>query len=47
MDLSRYRRQGRWAKRILIGLAAYLLIGYLLIGVNPSDALLHPGRNLA
>ena len=47
VDLTKYRRYGRWLKRGIFILAAYLLIGYLLIGINPGQALAHPGANLA
>ena len=47
MDLTRYRRYGRWLKRAIWILAAYLLVGYLLIGISPGQALSHPGANLA
>src|SRR5919197_6717986 len=46
-DLTPYRRYGRWVKRAVIFLLVYLAIAYLIIGVNPSQALLHPGANLA
>jgi cell division protease FtsH len=42
-----FRRYGRWAKRIAFFLTAYLLIGYLLIGVSPKNAILHAGSNLS
>ena len=47
VDLTPYRRYGRWAKRIIIFLAAYLLIGYLFIGVSPKQALTHPGSSFS
>ena len=47
MDLTRYRRQGRWIKRAIFFLAAYLLVGYLFIGINPGQALAHPGQSLS
>jgi cell division protease FtsH len=46
-DLTKYRRYGRWAKRIIAFLIAYIAIGYLLIGISPAQALLHPGSNLS
>jgi cell division protease FtsH len=45
--MEQYRRYGRWLKRAAYILIAYLLISYLLIGVNPGNALLHAGSNLA
>jgi cell division protease FtsH len=42
-----YRRYWRWLKRALLFLVAYVLIGYLFLGVQPSDALLHPGATLS
>ncbi len=45
--MEQYRRYGRWVKRALIITGAYLLIAYLLIGIPPKDALLHPGQNLS
>ncbi|HEX6330114.1 MAG TPA: AAA family ATPase [Actinomycetota bacterium] len=44
--MERYRRYGRWLKRAAIFLTLYVLVGYLLIGVSPRDALLHPGATL-
>jgi cell division protease FtsH len=41
-----YRRYGRWLKRVAIFLILYVAIGYLFIGVSPSQALLHPGDTL-
>ncbi|MGH2540366.1 MAG: AAA family ATPase [Actinomycetota bacterium] len=41
-----YRRYGRWLKRAAIFLILYVAIGYLFIGVSPSQALLHPGDTL-
>jgi cell division protease FtsH len=45
--MEQYRRYWRWVKRALIFLAVYLLVGYLFLGVAPSDALLHPGATLS
>jgi cell division protease FtsH len=45
--MEQYRRYGRWLKRIAIFLTVYVLVAYLLIGISPKDALLHPGANLA
>jgi cell division protease FtsH len=45
--MEQYRRYGRWIKRIAFFLVAYVLIGYLFIGVTPGQALLHPGASLA
>ncbi len=42
-----HRRYWRWTKRAAIFLALYLVVGYLFLGVHPSDALLHPGATLA
>jgi cell division protease FtsH len=39
--------QKLWVKRILIWLVAYLLIAYFLMGIGPSDAILHFGSNFA
>jgi cell division protease FtsH len=47
MDLTRYRRYGRWGKRALFFLAVYLIVAFLLLNVSPGDALLHPGATLA
>jgi cell division protease FtsH len=47
VDLTRYRRYGRWAKRLAIFLVLYVLIGYLFIGVSPKTALAHPGTSFA
>src|ERR687894_2819730 len=44
--MERYRRYGRWLKRIAIFLILYVIVGYLFIGVPPSEALLHPGATL-
>ena len=46
-DLTRYRRYGRWAKRIIAFLIAYIAIGYLFIGVSPKQALTHPGTSFS
>ena len=45
--MDRYRRYLRWLRRATYAIAIYLVVAYLLVGVNPSDALLHPGANLA
>src|SRR3972149_9157351 len=45
--MNPWRRYGRWLKRIAIFVGLYIGIAYLLIGVSPGDALLHPGQNLA
>ena len=45
--MEQYRRYGRWLKRIAIVLTIYVVVAYLLIGIPPKDALLHPGQNLA
>jgi cell division protease FtsH len=45
--MEQYRRYWRWLKRALIFLAVYLLVGWLFLGVRPSDALLHPGATLS
>jgi cell division protease FtsH len=42
-----YRRYLRWLKRAAIILIVYLTVAYLLIGISPREALLHPGANLA
>jgi cell division protease FtsH len=47
MDLTRYRRYGRWAKRALIILGVYLLVAYFLLGVSPSEAISNVGGTLA
>ncbi|MBI4259841.1 MAG: AAA family ATPase [Actinobacteria bacterium] len=47
MDLTPYRRYGRWAKRAAWILTIYLVVAYILIGVSPRDALLNPAENLA
>ncbi len=44
--MEQYRRYGRWLKRAAIFLTLYILIGYLFIGVSPSQAILHPGDTL-
>jgi cell division protease FtsH len=45
--MEQYRRYGRWLKRLAIVLAVYVGVAYLLLGIHPTDALLHPGANLA
>src|SRR5438477_4592304 len=45
--MEQYRRYGRWLKRAIYILIIYLLVSYLLIGINPGQALLHAGSNLA
>jgi cell division protease FtsH len=45
--MEQYRRYWRWTKRALIFLALYLAVGYLFLGVHPSDALFHPGATLS
>jgi cell division protease FtsH len=45
--MEQYRRYGLWLKRAVIILIVYLAISYLLIGITPSQALTHPGDNLA
>jgi cell division protease FtsH len=47
VDLTPYRRYGRWLKRIAFILLAYVLVGYLFIGVSPGAALAHPGTTFA
>jgi len=42
-----YRRYLRWLKRATIILIVYLTVAFLLIGISPREALLHPGANLA
>jgi cell division protease FtsH len=45
--MDSYRRYWRWLKRALIFLVVYLAVGYLFLGVHPSDALVHPGATLS
>jgi cell division protease FtsH len=45
--MERYRRYGRWLKRIAFAITAYVVIAYLLLGISPSQALAHPGANFA
>jgi cell division protease FtsH len=45
--MEQYRRYGRWAKRAAIFLAAYMMFGFLFLGVSPGQALLHPGASLS
>jgi cell division protease FtsH len=45
--MQQYRRYGRWLKRAVIFLIVYMAVAYLLIGITPVQALLHPGANLA
>jgi len=45
--MEQYRRYGRWLKRTAIILFLYVTISYLLIGIAPAEALLHPGASLA
>ena len=45
--MEQYRRYGKMLKRAAIILSVYVVVSYLLIGISPSDALLHPGQNLA
>ena len=45
--MEQYRRYGRLLKRVAIILTIYLVIAYLLVGISPKDALLHPAANLA
>jgi cell division protease FtsH len=45
--MQQYRRYGRWLKRAVIFLIVYLAVAYLLIGITPVQAILHPGANLA
>ncbi len=45
--MEQYRRYGKMLKRIAIILAIYVVVAFLLIGISPGDALLHPGQNLA
>jgi cell division protease FtsH len=42
-----YRRYLRWLKRATIILIVYITVAYLLIGITPREAILHPGTNLA
>ena len=44
--MEQYRRYGRMVKKIAIFLILYIAVGYLFIGVSPSQALLHPGDTL-
>jgi cell division protease FtsH len=46
-DLSRYRRQGRWLKRFVFILIAYVLIAWILLGISPSESLTNPGPTLS
>ena len=45
--MEQYRRYWRWLKRAAIFLVIYVVVGYLFLGVRPSDALLHPGATFA
>jgi cell division protease FtsH len=45
--MDQYRRYWRWAKRALLLLVAYLVIGYLFLGVSPGQAMTHPGETMA
>jgi len=45
--MEQYRRYGRWLKRAAIILFLYVTVAYLLIGITPAQAILHPGANLA
>ena len=45
--MERYRRYGRWLKRIAFVIAVYVIVAYLLLGIPPSEALAHPGANFA
>ncbi|MGH2576661.1 MAG: AAA family ATPase, partial [Actinomycetota bacterium] len=45
--MEQYRRYVRWAKRAAIFLFIYVVVGWLFLGVRPSDSLLHPGATLA
>ena len=45
--MEQYRRYWRWLKRAAIFLVIYVVVGYLFLGVRPSDALLHPGATLS
>jgi cell division protease FtsH len=47
VDLTPYRRYGRWIKRIVAFLVLYVAIGYLFIGVSPGTALRHPGTSFS
>src|SRR6266568_1856845 len=47
MDLTPYRRYGRWLKRALFFLLAYVAVGYLFLGVEPKTALGHPGTTFS
>jgi cell division protease FtsH len=43
LDEDRWRRRGRWLKRILIAYLVYLAISYIFLGVDPITASTNPG----
>jgi cell division protease FtsH len=43
LDEDRWRRRGRWLKRILIIYAVYLAISYIFLGIDPVTASTNPG----
>jgi cell division protease FtsH len=47
MDEDRWRRRGRWLKRILILYGVYLAISYVFLGIDPVTASTNPGVMLA
>ena len=42
--MEQHRRYWRWLKRATIFLVIYVVVGYLFLGVQPSDALGSPPR---
>jgi cell division protease FtsH len=47
MDEDRWRRRGRWLKRILIIYGIYLAVSYVFLGIDPVTASTNPGAMLA
>jgi cell division protease FtsH len=47
MDEDRWRRRGRWLKRILIVYGIYLAVSYVFLGIDPVTASTNPGVMLA
>jgi cell division protease FtsH len=47
MDEDRWRRRGRWLKRILIIYGVYLAVSYVFLGIDPVTASTNPGAMLA
>jgi cell division protease FtsH len=47
MDEDRWRRRGRWLKRILIVYLIYLAVSYVFLGIDPITASSNPGVMLA